>query len=86
MEMKWIPVTEKLPKANGINSEGEKGLSDFVWACHEYADGFTWQSVDKYVASGTWLSEVPFDDPNERSRVTAWMPLPEPYKEVQADG
>jgi len=75
-EPKWIPVKEKLP-------EIQDGMlrSDIVWSCQKYGDGYMWQSTDQCTSDGTWISEVPFDDPRERCKVVAWMPLPEPYQE-----
>lgn len=75
-EPKWIPVKERLPEI-----QDGKSLSDPVWSCSKYGDGYMWQSVDQCTSDGKWLSEVPFDDPRERCKVVAWMPLPEPYEE-----
>ena len=80
--MKCISVTERLPEICEKNCFGEITFSKMVLTCSEYADGFVWIGVNQYTDDGTWLSEVPFDDPNEKSKVTAWMPLPEPYKET----
>ena len=75
-EPKWIPVKEKLPEIQ----DGQL-RSDIVWSCQKYGDGYMWQSTDQCTSDGTWISEVPFDDPRERCKVVAWMPLPEPYQE-----
>ena len=59
-EMKWIPVTKRLPKQNQtviVTEDGEVKICTYeLW--YGYGYGFY----------------------GSRGKVTAWMPLPEPYK------
>ena len=79
-EPNWIPCSERLPEICA------NGLSKLVWACERYGDGTMWQSIDQCTADGAWMSEVPFDDPCDRCKVIAWMPLPEPYQAERING
>lgn len=68
-EMKWIPVTERLPeKGNLVLCIGKKGGMFLASGMTLFSDGSCWCSV-----------------PNARSgrNATHWMPLPEPPKEVE---
>lgn len=75
----WIPVTERLPEA-------EHGINKLVLTtCEEPEDD------DLFEERICWLEILLFDGRNwcylggERYEhdITAWMPLPEPYKEVK---
>ena len=69
---KWIPCSEKLPEE-----------SDYYMACvyDEEADDYDYRKnwfahKDDYdIDESEWRELMPFE------RVTAWMPLPKPYKE-----
>jgi hypothetical protein len=74
MDNKWIPVSERLPKA-------EYGESDSVLVCFENGT----QDV-LYFNGGNWCyptGEV-YISVNHKNgwhnKVVAWMPLPEPYE------
>lgn len=65
-EQRWIPVSERLP---------EEKFSVLVW-CPEILCVFcAYMQEDKWWIFGASHAEVLHD-------VTAWMPLPEPYKMV----
>ena len=72
---KWIPVSERLPKA-------EYGEGDSVLCCTE-----TGLMHILYWDGGNWC--VPTGEPHQwvnhktgwHDKVIAWMPLPEPYRE-----
>lgn len=64
----WIPVTERLPEMSGFY---------FVTKENDYGKYVT---VDFFYQDKTWYAE---SNPTALStgwRVTAWMPLPEPYE------
>ena len=72
---RWIPCSERLPVA-------EYGESDNVLATCEFrnADDTSRRWVKTlYFNGGVWC--YPTGEPYEQ-KVIAWMPLPEPYKEV----
>ena len=69
---KWIPVSEELPEDEGlvlvtVNDKHNNLTFEnaLINGCYCYAEGWI---LEGYI---DWI------DPN----VTAWMPLPEPYKE-----
>ena len=78
-EQKWIPVTERLPEEDFWYGS-EVQTSDFVLITvqGENADNVI---VDYgYTRDGVWKSETCDIDIPDSWKVTAWMPLPEPYK------
>ena len=69
---KWIPCSERLP---------EEG--DVVLICSKIGViDFGKRKGDKWV----WLAEALWDYWQETEDLIAWMPLPEAYKESDADG
>lgn len=66
---KWIPVSEKLPEVN---------KAVLVW-CPEHRNIFC-ASCDDY---GEWNIFGAYHRVHDE--VTAWQPLPEPYKEAEND-
>ena len=75
-ERRWIPVSERLPD-NGygvlVTVNGKHNNITFVNALE----------IAEYVNTEGWIIEGYLDwlDPD----VTAWMPLPEPYKESEQE-
>ena len=75
---RWIPISERLPEKEGrylcTVGSNHRNPREMYYAPQEWAkesDNATWRSTDgSYVYD--WFVE-------------AWMPLPEPYKEVKAD-
>ena len=72
----WIPVSEELPEDEGlvlvtVNDKHNNLTFEnaLMTGCYCYAEGWI---LEGYI---DWV------DPN----VTAWMPLPEPYKEQNED-
>ena len=81
-EPKWIPVTERLPEYETdvlVTVEGwYKGklidrATDLAtyWQHGSYIDNF--ETLNDWIEYGEW-------------KVTAWMPLPKPYREETGDG
>lgn len=89
---KWIPVTERLPENNDpvnvtwVNHNPEVYYMDikdkpFTATAHYHRGHWYWYSsvtqdyLDEY---GEWTPDLVDKD----VEIVAWMPLPEPYKEV----
>lgn len=69
MKEKWIPVETALPKMNKL------GLSEVVIVTVESEYGATTRHA--YRRDGKWVisgSKLPYGE------VTAWIPIPKPYK------
>ena len=88
----WIPVTERLPENNdpvnvtSVNHNPEVYYMDikdkpFTATAHYHRGHWYWYSsvtqdnLDEY---GTWTPDLVDKD----VEITAWMPLPEPFKGV----
>ena len=68
-EMKWIPVTERLPERFGEYLVAVKGVGGEVYS--DYAD---YDLYRQRWTTGLFLGV--------KDKITHWMPLPEPPKEV----
>ena len=73
-EPRWIPVSERLPKANELNDD----VVRYYLVQNEYGDmmvaswnGKYWEQMYRY---------KPIED-----KVIAWMPLPEPYRKDETN-
>ena len=69
-EPRWIPCSERLPEI------GEKGTSDMVLLC--WSDGQ--RTVGAYQGNRTFVGQAWPEARSCRVTVTAWMPLPNPWK------
>lgn len=73
LNRRWIPVSERLPKAG----EYVEGVAKFYLVQNKYED----MLVARYTHSEYWeqiYQLKPIED-----EIVAWMPLPEPYKESE---
>lgn len=78
LEQKWIPASERLPDLD------EDGYSQKVLACYENISGcdiLEYRAID---GIGKWYIGDMDESPEDIGAiVSAWMPLPEPYKGEQ---
>ena len=84
---RWIPVSKRLPEICEKDCRGNITFSEAVLSTQIYGDGYAHVGIDQYTTNngGGWLSEVPFDNPDECCKVIAWMPLPQPYLESEGN-
>ena len=72
----WIPCSERLPELDG------DGYSDKVLVCFSNYSGSEICEYRKNNEYDGWYAGDSDDNPEDIGvHVTAWMPLPEPYKE-----
>lgn len=76
----WIPVKERLPEEDHWLGGSGKQFSDEVLISitnREEADA--WSDISQTI-DGEWGLELP-----RYCKITAWKPLPEPYREEDTD-
>ena len=76
---RWIPVTEHLPKIDMSYPHHEDYLVQYESGGMDVA---SWSNVNRF-----WTDHVtePYWNCVQFAKVIAWMPLPEPWKEGEAD-
>lgn len=74
-EPKWIPVTERLPKAGEYVGD----VAKYYLVQNEYGD----MLVARYTHSEYW--EQIYQLKPCADEIVAWMPLPEPYEESDGE-
>lgn len=76
----WISVSERLPE------DMQRVLVWFEY--YRYGDfNCMWQTYGfGYVCDGEWSSFINGETGWQDSRIIAWQPLPEPYKEADNEG
>lgn len=78
-EQRWIPVSERLPEAEESDA-WMFGETTYYLVTEEQG----WMYLAKYIKRHDGRCEWDDDDGYIYSKnVTAWMPLPEPYKEEE---
>ena len=90
----WIPVTERLPEPEKDGAPQEVLINvleiESYGENNEYHEKWHWEAVGFYEDCewySTWIhghkkiSDTNNEDTKCYHIVTAWMPLPEPYKE-----
>ena len=84
-EQRWIPCSERLPEThkagNSVSGIFMKSKPVLVYGVPEYESEYSFNVViycDDLNGNTYWSTEMDAVTINE---VTAWMPLPEPYKE-----
>lgn len=77
-EQQWIPVSEGLPKETGLFLVT---ITNKVWDRGEWHENTRIQTEQFFESDGRFFTA--WYDANSQEKITAWMPLPEPYKEVK---
>jgi hypothetical protein len=80
-EPHWIPVTERLPEekdAGILKKLGTSKRSEYVLATVEVKGERMTVTACTYDGKWDWNMKYAFPD----YKIVAWMPLPEPFKEV----
>lgn len=74
-EPKWIPCSERLPE------EQKKSY----WVCTDsgYQCECRWTNINDFWTQLTTDWHWHFMDIPQYTKIVAWMPLPEPYREVE---
>ena len=83
LEPQWIPCSERLPVICEYDVNGQKTFSCRVLSTQVYGNGLVFVGSDRYTSDRGWLSEVLDENGAPESKVIAWMPLPEPWKEEE---
>lgn len=78
-EKQWIPCSERLPNTNGCY---------LVWRPHFFGGEIGMPSICYFDGQNTWHDSygVDFERVLSSDDVTAWMPLPEPWREEKVEG
>ena len=76
-ELRWIPVSERLPEANIYDGPGP------VWKHEVLITGYLSFDDKEETFITTAFAEDVRNKCVPNTNVTAWMPLPQNYKEVE---
>lgn len=76
-EHKWIPVTERSPE------EQDEYL--VTWTAEAFRDKPFIQMIEFDIEDRGWILERYMKEMYRDVTITAWMPLPEPYKEENVE-
>lgn len=73
--VRWIPVTERLPEEDHwLGGSGRQFSDEVLVSVANYDDEDIWIGISQTI-DGNWALELP-----RHCEITAWMPLPEPWK------
>ena len=80
-EMRWIPVTERLPEEMDIYLVVVKSKYDFEDQYEIDTDVATYNPHEKAYIDGCWDTYCDWDEGQQYLHITHWMPLPQAPKE-----
>ena len=71
----WIPVSERLPEEDHwLGGSGKQFSDNVLISITNREDADAWSDISQTI-DGEWALELP-----RHCKITAWMPLPEPYR------
>ena len=74
-EQKWIPCKKKLPEEDHwLGGSGKRFSENVLVTIVNYDDDDIWVDAT-HTIDGEWILELP-----RHCKITAWQPLPEPYR------
>lgn len=82
---RWIPVTERFPPLDKEVLVFAIGLPEWGFE-GKTATAIAYRFVYRFWSSGKWFEKwsTPWEHFHKDYKITHWMPLPEPPKEVEA--
>ena len=73
--VEWIPVSERLPEEDHwLGGSGKQFSDNVLISITNHEDEDAWSDISQTI-DGEWRFELP-----RHCKITAWMPLPEPYR------
>lgn len=84
-EQRWIPCNDRMPDEDYWTGANFQYSADVLMTVYNAEDEET--IIDYgHTADGSWYSDTTDGLVPPWWKVLAWMPLPEPYKEVEQNG
>lgn len=75
-ELPWIPRSERLPEEDHwLGGSGKQFSEQVLVTIANHDDNDIWVDIS-HTIDGEWALKLP-----RYCEITAWMPLPEPYRE-----
>lgn len=79
-ESQWIPVSERMPEEDHwLGGSGKQFSDNVLISITNREDADAWSDISQTI-DGEWRLELP-----RYCKITAWKPLPEPYREEDTD-
>ncbi|MBO7423062.1 MAG: DUF551 domain-containing protein [Oscillospiraceae bacterium] len=79
-EPQWIPCKERLPEEDHwLGGSGKQFSDEVLISITNREDADAWSDISQTI-DGEWGLELP-----RHCKITAWKPLPEPYREEDTD-